>query len=101
MYLIVWQFRCRDGQTREFEAAYGPAGAWTQLFRRASGFLGTELVRSLEEPSDYLTLDRWDTATDFEAFKVQWAADYHALDERCAGLTDGEIRLGAFTTTER
>jgi quinol monooxygenase YgiN len=100
MHLIVWQFLCRDGATQEFEAVYGPAGAWAQLFRQAPGFLGTELVRSTVDPARYLTLDRWETAAAFEAFKVHWADAYCILDAQCADLTEDEIRLGTYTAVD-
>jgi heme-degrading monooxygenase HmoA len=97
VHLIVWQFKCRDGRAADFEKAYDSNGDWARLFARGSGFLGTELLRSSNEPSRYLTIDCWAKEADFETFKAQWGSEYHALDEKCADLSEQEELLGRFT----
>ena len=76
-----------------FENAYGPAGDWAQLFSKASGFIGLEL---LKEDGRYLTIDRWESAQHFEAFKAARERDYAALDQRLEGLALGEKYVGSF-----
>ena len=76
-----------------FRAAYGSDGDWARLFARADGYLGTEL---LFDGVRHLTIDRWRTRADFEAFKARYSAEYEALDARCDALTGSETRLGAF-----
>lgn len=97
MIVIVWEFRVQPGRAAEFERAYGPEGDWARLFRRSPAYLGTELLRG---PERYLTLDRWDAASDFEAFKAAHEDDYHALDAACEPLCSGEWLIGRFTTGE-
>jgi hypothetical protein len=41
MFLILWEFEVKPGYEQSFEFAYGPEGAWTQLFRRDPGYLKT------------------------------------------------------------
>src|SRR3954470_15059604 len=97
MHLIVWTFRPRAGKEAEFEAAYGPRGAWAALFARGSaGYLGTEL--SLGPDGSYLTIDRWTDRAAFEAFRGGFEAEYHALDLICEALTGSETSLGSFDT---
>lgn len=95
MRVILWRYRVHPRARSDFEATYGPAGAWAELFARAPGFLGTELMRDSES---YLTIDRWRDAADFEAFRAAHRADYDALDRATEGWTGGEERLGAFDT---
>lgn len=92
MYAALWRFRIVPGRREEFLAAYGPRGEWAQLFHHAEGYLGTELF-AVEE-NVYLTLDRWRCREDFARFQQQFAAEYHAFDERCAVLTVEETELG-------
>src|SRR5438477_7301308 len=87
MYLIVWKFRPHRDRLAEFEAAYGPAGAWAKLFAESSGYAGTELLRLAAPEPEYLTIDRWNSHADFERFKAEHAAAYAALDRECETLT--------------
>ena len=97
MILIVWEFRVQPGQAAGFERAYSPEGDWARLFRRSSAYHGTELLRDPDDPQRYLTLDRWDGASDFEAFKAGNGDDYHALDAACEPLCSEERFVGRFT----
>jgi 8-oxo-dGTP diphosphatase len=94
-YVILWEFRVRPGSEPAFEAAYGSSGDWAVLFRRAPGYLGTELLRA-PEAGRYVTIDRWVSRAAFEAFREAYRADYDDLDRRSAGLTIAETPLGKF-----
>ena len=96
MYVVIWAFRPRPGREAEFEAAYGPGGAWDALFRGSADFLGTELLRAADGTGLYLTIDRWAGQAAYDAFRVDRGAEYDALDRACAGLTESEVRVGAF-----
>ena len=95
-HLIVWRFRVRPEHIVGFERAYGPEGEWAQLFRKSTGYLGTELVRDSSVPGLYLTLDRWRSAADYDAMLRGHVGDYTRLDAECAVLTLTEDKLGAF-----
>jgi heme-degrading monooxygenase HmoA len=96
MYVIVWEFEARAGSEPEFERVYGPRGAWAEFFARGRGYAGTELLRDLESPGRYLTIDRWRSRGDFETFHDANRAEYAAIDRRCEGLTRREALLGRF-----
>lgn len=96
MYIILWEFRVPPDQRPQYEAAYGPDGPWAQLFRKASGFIGVELLRCTERAGRYVTVDRWRSRADFEAFKRAFGAEYAALDRQLEGIADSETRIGAF-----
>jgi heme-degrading monooxygenase HmoA len=86
-----------EAQVAGFEAAYGPQGAWAQLFAKSPRYLGTELLRDAYVPGAYLTIDRWASEEDFRAFRREHDADYEALDRACDALTGQETRVGAYT----
>jgi heme-degrading monooxygenase HmoA len=96
MIVIVWEFRVQPGQAAGFERAYGPEGDWARLFRRSPAYRGTELLRDPEDPDRYRTLDRWDGASDFAAFKAAHGGDYDALDAICEPLCSEERLVGRF-----
>jgi heme-degrading monooxygenase HmoA len=99
MYVILWEFRVREGREAAFEMAYGPDGDWARLFRRDVGYLGTELLADPDLPRRYLTIDRWVSAEAHREFSRRWKAEYEALDSTCNSLTEVETRLGAFQTS--
>ena len=90
MYEIVWEFQPVPDREHEFESFYGSTGPWVDLFRRDTGFLGTELIRPREPGGWYRTIDRWESPAAFERFRQHWASDYEALDRACESLTIGE-----------
>jgi heme-degrading monooxygenase HmoA len=95
MYVILWRYRIRMGQESEFERVYGSSGEWAHLFRRAEGYLGTELLRRPDDPREYLTLDRWASRAAYEAFRARWSGEYHRLDNRSEELME-EALVGTF-----
>jgi heme-degrading monooxygenase HmoA len=97
MFVVVWQFEIAEEKVVAFEAAYGPEGAWAQLFRTSPDYMGTELLRDAYVPGAYLTIDRWASEAAFRAFRKDHDADYEALDRSCDALTSSETRIGAYT----
>jgi heme-degrading monooxygenase HmoA len=95
----VWRYRVAEPQRAEFERRYGADGDWAQLFRLADGYLGTQLLRDPLAPGTYLTLDRWRSAADFQAFQGRFGAQYAALDRACDALTREEVDLGQYEDT--
>lgn len=86
----------QEEHVAQFLSAYGAEGDWAQLFRRAEGFVGTELLRSADHANVFVTIDRWRSRADFERFQQRFGAEYAALDERCEGYTREERALGRF-----
>jgi heme-degrading monooxygenase HmoA len=97
MFVVVWQFEIAEEKIPAFEAAYGPEGAWAQLFRTSRSYLGTELLHDAYIPGSYLTIDRWAGEDDFRAFRKAHDPEYEALDRSCDSLTSRETRIGAYT----
>ena len=98
MYVILWEYQVKADRLAEFEKIYVPDGDWAELFKNGAGFLGTELIHSKENPKRYITIDRWRSSKDYEAFLSQWEAEYVKLDEQCKELTEHESCLGSFVS---
>jgi len=95
-HVRVWEFHVRQGCEADFEAAYGPQGAWARLFAAAGGYLGTELLRDEKVPRRYLTLDRWVSAEAFDRFREASRAEYAALDAQCERWPEAETAVGVW-----
>lgn len=96
MYLILWEFIVGEGQQSAFEGVYGEGGEWVRFFRRAQGYLGSELLHDEEAPGRYISIDRWVSAQVYRQFRQENSEEYNALDLRCEELTEHESFLGAF-----
>jgi heme-degrading monooxygenase HmoA len=94
MYIILWEYQVKPEKRAEFEQTYASTGAWSVLFRKATGYLGTELLHDESLPERYITIDRWDSKESFEAFQAQFGREYKELDAQCEGLTENETFLG-------
>jgi heme-degrading monooxygenase HmoA len=95
-YLALWEFQVKPESIPTFEQTYGADGAWAQLFRRSPDYLGTELVRDLDRPGRFFTLDHWTSRDSLRCFKQDHDSAYAALDKQCESLTEKEIFLGDF-----
>jgi len=100
MFVILWEFEVKPSCEQSFESVYGPGGAWTQLFRRDSGYLKTLLLRDPSRTRMYLTLDFWHSENAVQSFQSANREAYLALDRSTEGLTSRETHLGSFTQTE-
>ena len=97
MFVVIWQFEIAEDEVAAFEAAYGPQGAWAELFRTSPDYKGTELLRDAYVPGAYLTIDRWTSEDAFRAFRKAHDSEYEVLDRKCDALTSKETRVGAYT----
>lgn len=93
VFTTVWKFVVRPDAVPEFERHYGAEGTWTSLFRKAHGYLGTELYRSVANAGEYVTIDRWIDAAAYRAFRDEYAAEYDAIDRECEELTEVEEKI--------
>ncbi|MCH8147682.1 MAG: antibiotic biosynthesis monooxygenase [Planctomycetes bacterium] len=96
MYVILWQFVVREGCAEAFQQVYGADGDWAKFFRTGTGFVGVELLCDPRDPRKFVTIDRWETATDYEEFSRRNAIKYREIDERCEQLTVKETHVGSF-----
>jgi heme-degrading monooxygenase HmoA len=98
MFVVIWEFYVACDRQPAFERAYSPSGSWSQLFGKASGYLGTDLLACNRETGRYLTIDKWKSMEEFELFKRQFSKEYERLDTECEQLTKLESHVGSFLT---
>lgn len=96
MYAVIWEYETHPGSELVFEQLYGPAGAWVELFREYRGYLGTQLLRD-ERPQRYVTIDRWESETDYVSFLADAAPRYADINAVGDTLTTEERRIGRYT----
>ena len=63
------------------------------MFRRAEGYLGTELYRDAARADRFLTIDRWRNAEDWRSFLLAFGSVYESLDSGLEGLAVIEREL--------
>jgi heme-degrading monooxygenase HmoA len=94
MIALVFVYDVHD--PAEFEAAYGSDGEWAQFFRQGRGYVGTEVLRDLEQPGRYLVVDRWESSEAYNAFVEERREEYMRRVDETAYLYDQELRFGTF-----
>jgi heme-degrading monooxygenase HmoA len=94
MFAIAFSYEARDPE--DFERAYGPSGEWAAFFEGAPGYVGTELLREVDNPGRYLLIDRWERREDFERFAAERQGEYFRRSEDSAVHYLQELRLGAY-----
>jgi heme-degrading monooxygenase HmoA len=91
---LVFSYEVAD--PTEFERVYGPDGEWAEFFRAGRGFVGTELLRDVEQPTRYLVIDRWESAETYDAFVAANRDEYMRRVDDTAFLHQQELRFGTF-----
>jgi heme-degrading monooxygenase HmoA len=100
MIVVLWEYVVKPDRLEDFEALYRPDGAWTAFFRGCPAFVSTTLWRDHSDPRRYLVADRWTSATIYDEFVRERAAEYAALGERGARLYERERAVGRFEFVE-
>ncbi|MGE5624106.1 MAG: putative quinol monooxygenase [Bacillota bacterium] len=95
-YMYAWEFLAAPGKIAEFRQAYGPDGDWVRLFRRAQGYVRSELHQDGANPQRFVTLDYWESEAACEEFRRRHVHDYEDLDVRCEQFTLKEREIGRF-----
>jgi heme-degrading monooxygenase HmoA len=94
MIAMVFVYDVRD--TAAFEQSYGAEGEWAQFFRQGTGYVGTELLRDLEQPGRFVVVDRWESSEAYNAFVSEHRDEYMRRVDDTAYLYDQELRFGTF-----
>ena len=95
-HVRIWKFRPPPGGEQQFAHVYGSAGPWAELFNKARGYVGTTLLRPCESGGWWLTIDRWQSTDDFQAFTLDFGEQYSFLDAELEGVAGEEVFVGAF-----
>ena len=94
MIALVFSYDASD--RGEFERVYGAEGEWAQFFRAGRGYIGTELLRDVEQPGRYLVVDRWESREAYNDFVAANREEYMRRVDENAFRYDSELRIGTF-----
>jgi heme-degrading monooxygenase HmoA len=94
--VIALVFAYETDDPERFEEVYGATGSWAGFFGGAPGYVGTELLRDVEQPSRYLVVDRWESREAYNAFVEEHRDEYMRRVDETAFLYRQELRLGTF-----
>jgi len=92
--VLVFRYEARD--TEDFARVYGPDGDWAQFFRQGRGYIGSELLRDVEEPERFLVIDRWESADDYQTFLADHGEEYVRRSDEARVQFVQELRFGTF-----
>jgi heme-degrading monooxygenase HmoA len=93
VFIRIWEYDVSEESVDRFIAAYGPLGDWARLFARGDGFVRTELFRSTQTATRFVTLDVWSSKEAWQVFLHRWSAPYAELDTTLQSLAAGGILL--------
>lgn len=96
MIALVFSYEVRTAA--EFEQVYGSGGDWAQFFKQGPGYIGTELLRDVENPGRYFVIDRWESADAYNAFASEHREEYMRRVDDTRLYYDVELRFGTFET---
>ena len=96
MIEIIWALVVKEEARGQFELAYGPGGALSQLLAQCPGFRGTMLLRDTKDPRRYLAIDLWDTEAQREQMLAERRAEYANLEAAFENWTESRTELGVF-----
>lgn len=99
-FVYLWVYRVSPERLDEFDELYGPEGSWVSLFRQATGYLDTQLLRDRNESSRFITIDRWESGEDYANFRESFATEFEHLDHLGEQLTVEETALGEFRPSQ-
>lgn len=95
-FVYIWAYRVSAERLHEFLEIYGPDGSWVDLFRRAPGYLDTQLLRDRSDSTRFITIDRWESEEAFLEFRASFGQEVDHLDRLGERLTIEETSLGEF-----
>ena len=99
MIQIIWEYEVRPEKVIGFESNYASTGTWALFFQKSRAYRGTLLLRDPAVAHRYVTIDVWNDAASYEAFREQHAAEYEKIDRICAEFTVSERKIGMFELT--
>jgi heme-degrading monooxygenase HmoA len=96
MYAYMWEYKVKTEYKMTFEEMYSPGGRWNELFKKAKGFIRTELFHDQLDSIKYITIDYWNSKSDQNEFMLSFSDEYKALDTECAAFALNERYIGEF-----
>ena len=96
MIQTIWEYDVRTDFIAQFQNAYGAHGDWAKLFNKCPGYIATALMRDLDCPHRFVTIDYWQSHSAFSTMKQIIGPAYDALDKQCTSFISAEKHIGVF-----
>jgi heme-degrading monooxygenase HmoA len=96
MIALVFVYDVEESEAPEFERGYGADGEWARFFRGGRGYVGTELLRDVEQPGRYLVVDRWESRDAYNEFVEAHREEYMRRVDETVFHYERELRVGTF-----
>lgn len=100
MYVSMWEFQVKKGSEAEFERLYGSDGPWVKLFQNDEGYIKTELLQNMYQPTRYVIVEYWSSKEACVTFRNAYSTEFASLDKRGELLTEKKTLLGEFELIE-
>ena len=96
MYCYVWSYVVRPEYLPAFRTAYGPDGDWVRFFRRDPGYIRTNFLGDLDNPTRFMAIDFLTSREACLSFRERFGGEFEALDKSFGQFTVEEIHFGDF-----
>jgi quinol monooxygenase YgiN len=96
VFVYIWEFFVKEGCRSEFKKYYGPEGDWVLLFRKAKGYISTDLHQDISNVHRFITVDSWNSKEDRDNFQKEYSNEFELLDKQCERFTEHEHLIGNF-----
>jgi heme-degrading monooxygenase HmoA len=96
MIEIVWEYVIKEEVRGQFELTFGPGGDWNKLFAGCPGFRGTTILRDVKDPRRYLSIDLWETETQWEQALDEHKEKVANLEAAFAEWAQSHAEVGIF-----
>lgn len=96
MIEIVCEVVVKPEASGLFALAYGPGGAWSDLFTRAAGFRGITVLRDAHDPQHFVIVEVWDSEEARAQSLIDHATAYAALQATLSEWVVSTRELGIF-----
>jgi len=98
MFFVIWEYKVKSGEEENFEKSYGPNGAWIKFFKPCKDYLSTDLIKGIEAPRTYLTLDKWTSEKAYVDYLEKNKDKYEEIDDEFTSLTEFQTKIGSYNT---
>ena len=100
MFVAIWKYEVKEDSIKEYEELYGQNGKWVNLFKGNAGYITTEFIKSVNQPYEYITLDKWESYVHYQNYLEKNKDEIIEIDAEGEELTANETKIGWFETVD-
>ena len=100
MFVAIWKYEVKEDSIGKYEELYGQNGKWVNLFKENSGYVTTEFIKNTSHPSEYITIDKWESYDHYQNYLEKNKDEIIEIDAEGEELTANETKIGWFETVD-